>query len=713
LLIKARLVYFKLKTNVLGLMVYRLLICCVLSVTSTFAQSLILDTAFPVGGGANGAIHAVELTPNGKVLLGGSFLTYGGVSGKGLVRTLANGNRDGSFSVGTGVDTRIQELKALPNGKVYLGGAFGSYQGVTHGNFLRIDTSGAADPSFAIGTGFNNEITGLDAYTNGNVLVGGFFNRLQGNLISQPVKLLANGQRDTTFNVGGTGTNQLIEVIRIQPDDKVLIGGTVTLYNGQTVGRLFRIHPNGQLDTTFRIGSGFGGPVLAIDLTSDGRIVVGGGFTTFNGQSINRIVRLMPDGALDSSFTPGLGVNSTLRALKVQKNGNTFIGGDFTTVNGLPSDRVAILDQFGGLLFPSASCASSNGTIHSVIELPDSSLIIGGVFSQIGGIATGRVARLTANGGALGAGQPLISGPTSTLQCPGNLVSLSLTGNLGSATSWRWYAGSCGGTSLGSGTNIFVRPNVTTTYYARAEGSCIAPGPCDSIVLVVRDTLAPVPLLANLPRVSGLCGLSLAAPVAFDNCSGTIVGQSNVPLPLNTAGTYNIIWSFTDSTGNTSTQTQEVVVDSLDLNVVQLNNQLTAQAINVNYQWLNCNTGFTVIPNANSRQFTPTTSGTYAVRLSNQNCIDTSACYNVVFTSVNQMDDLGISVFPNPGNDHFTITSSQRMHVALRDASGRQLYMGEITEGTNALTIQMLPAGLYFWEFSSENIKVHKKQLIY
>lgn len=694
-------------------MTCRLVVLFLLITTSTLAQSLILDTAFPAGGGANGSIHAVEIGADGKVIIGGSFLTYGGVSGRGLVRILANGSRDGSFSVGTGVDTRIQEIKALPNGKTYIGGAFGAYQGLAHGNFLRIDTSGAADASFSIGVGFNNEITGLDAYSNGDVLLGGFFNRFQGNVISQPVKLLANGQQDTTFNQGGSGTNQLIEVIRIQPDDKVLIGGTVTLYNGQPVGRLFRIHPNGQLDTTFRIGSGFGGPVITLDLTSDGRIVVGGSFTMFNGQPFNRIVRLMPDGSLDSSFISGLGVNSTLRAIKIQKNGNTFIGGDFTAVNGLASDRVAILDQFGGLLFPSASCASSNGTIHSVIELPDSSLIIGGVFSQIGGISTGRVARLTANGGAMGAGQPLITGPTTALQCPGNLVSLSLAGNLGSATTWRWYSGSCGGTSLGSGSSIFVRPNVTTTYYARAEGSCVAAGPCDSFVVVVRDTMAPIPLLANLPRITGLCGLSLTAPAALDNCSGTILGQSNVPLPLNLAGTYIITWSFTDSTGNTSTQAQEVIVDSLYLTVLQVNNQLTAQANNVNYQWLNCSAGFAAIANANSRQFTPTSSGSYAVRLSNQNCIDTSSCYNVLVSSVNQMEALNINVYPNPGKDQFTITSLQRMHVTLLDASGRRLYIGEIAEGVNELSIQMLPAGIYFWEFTAENQKVRKKQLVY
>lgn len=61
-----------------------------------------------------------------------------------------------------------------------------------------------------------------------------------------------------------------------------------------------------------------------------------------------------------------------------------------------------------------------------------------------------------------------------TTVCPGIALNLSLTGgSLGEGASWRWYAGSCGGSPVGTGTSInILAPAATTTYYVRAEGLC-------------------------------------------------------------------------------------------------------------------------------------------------------------------------------------------------------------------------------------------------
>ena len=81
--------------------------------------------------------------------------------------------------------------------------------------------------------------------------------------------------------------------------------------------------------------------------------------------------------------------------------------------------------------------------------------------------------------------------------------------------------------------------------------------------VVVDDVTAPVPDLASLPDDTGECSVSVTAPTATDNCSGTITGTTSDPVTYSTQGTYSITWSFDDGNGNTSTQLQTVVVDDV------------------------------------------------------------------------------------------------------------------------------------------------------
>jgi hypothetical protein len=77
--------------------------------------------------------------------------------------------------------------------------------------------------------------------------------------------------------------------------------------------------------------------------------------------------------------------------------------------------------------------------------------------------------------------------------------------------------------------------------------------------VVIGDNTAPVPDLANLTLVNSICPVaSLTPPTATDNCSGTITGTTNTTFPI--ASNTTVTWTFTDATGNASTQTQSVVI---------------------------------------------------------------------------------------------------------------------------------------------------------
>lgn len=122
----------------------------------------------------------------------------------------------------------------------------------------------------------------------------------------------------------------------MQPDGKILVGGGFISYNGTQRLRIVRINANGSLDATFNPGTGAsGGFVSAIALQGDGKIVIGGGFTSYNGVARSKIARLNADGSLDTTFNPGGGAAGLVSAVELQPGGKILIGGSFQTYNGV------------------------------------------------------------------------------------------------------------------------------------------------------------------------------------------------------------------------------------------------------------------------------------------------------------------------------------------------------------------------------------------
>ena len=142
--------------------------------------------------------------------------------------------------------------------------------------------------------------------------------------------------------------NSSVEAIAVQADNKIVIGGQFATVNGVTSNYIARLNSTGTLDTDFttNIGTGANIFVLALGIQPNGKIVVGGPFTTFNGVTSNRIARLNSDGTLDTAFTSniGSGANLTINAISIQV-GKIVIGGQFTTFNGVTVNRIARLNS--------------------------------------------------------------------------------------------------------------------------------------------------------------------------------------------------------------------------------------------------------------------------------------------------------------------------------------------------------------------------------
>ncbi len=153
-------------------------------------------------------------------------------------------------------------------------------------------------------------------------------------ILSAPDLLGATGDLDLSFNPG-SGPNGTVYATIVQPDGKVIIGGSFASYNGVARNGIARLNTNGSLDATFNVGNGANAVIYALALQPDGKIVIGGDFTLFNGSICTRIGRLNSNGSVDSSFDPKAGfeaggANGSVLAIARQGDGKFIIGGNFT-----------------------------------------------------------------------------------------------------------------------------------------------------------------------------------------------------------------------------------------------------------------------------------------------------------------------------------------------------------------------------------------------
>jgi hypothetical protein len=116
---------------------------------------------------------------------------------------------------------------------------------------------------------------------------------------------------------------------------------------------------------------------------------------------------------------------------------------------------------------------------------------------------------------------PTLSSNQNSFCGIGNVTLSIAAGNLGNATHWQWYSGSCGGTAIGTGTSITVNPTVTTTYYARAEDGCTAAGNCGSITVTASGPGAPT----GVNAVTG--NFTITTQTQLDAFFSTVSGTNN------------------------------------------------------------------------------------------------------------------------------------------------------------------------------------------
>jgi uncharacterized delta-60 repeat protein len=249
------------------------------------------------------------------------------------------------------------------------------------------------DIGFGNGDGANNWVRSTVLQPDGKILIGGSFTAYNGTTRNSIARLNADGSLDASFNPG-TGANDWVHSIALQPDGKILIGGKFTAYNGTTRNRIARLNTDGSLDASFNPGTGADHWVNSIALQPDGKILIGGEFTAYNGTTSNYIARLNTDGSLDASFNPRTGADHWVNSIALQPDGKILIGGYFDTYNGTTRNRIARLNTDGSLDASFNPGTGANDGVRSIALQPDGKILIGGLFTAYNGTGRNRVARI-------------------------------------------------------------------------------------------------------------------------------------------------------------------------------------------------------------------------------------------------------------------------------------------------------------------------------
>jgi uncharacterized delta-60 repeat protein len=321
------------------------------------------------------------------IIVGGIFDTYLNDDCFGLVKLKLDGSVFSKFNGGidyTG-DGLIEEpkepyqvksLKLQRDGKLLVGGIIGSYKRTDILSCLiRINTDGNLDTTFYF-RGFdvaNNDVVNTIAIQNdGKILVGGHFIRytyVNSSYTSKSiVRLNSNGTVDTTFNSQRLGFDGDVNIIVIQQDGKILVGGQFTQYNDVTCNYLVRLNSNGSVDDEFtaNYGNFLDGQVTKIVIESDGCILVGGDFTDY-------LIRFNSDGTRNNKFAPFSNINNTVHSLFVQSDNRILVGFLNGTTTIRRFDKYCVMEDF---------TINSDGYIGTILE-KDGMVYLGGDFSRI------------------------------------------------------------------------------------------------------------------------------------------------------------------------------------------------------------------------------------------------------------------------------------------------------------------------------------------
>ena len=358
-----------------------------------------LDASFNAGAGPDGEFRAVALQPDGKIIVGGVFDTIDGTAYQGIARLNADGSLDTSFNPTPGIvfdepNSGVYSVAVQPDGKIVIGGVFGTVNGAAHVGVARLNTDGTVDAGFQGNIGPGEGIRAVAVQADGKVLIGGDFDTIDGAAQPDLARLNTDGSLDTGFNANGAAgsSGNFVAAIVVQPDGKIIAGGNFDVDDGAEPN-LLRLNTNGTVDASFNAnGDGPDNTVYALALQADGKVVLGGLFRMVNDQPLYSLARLNADGSLDTTFNPNLGTQDfQTYSVAVQSDGKVLVGGE-AAEDGIPG--LTRLNADGSTDASYSIGTGVGGLVYALLIQPDNNLLVVGNFSAINETPENNIVRL-------------------------------------------------------------------------------------------------------------------------------------------------------------------------------------------------------------------------------------------------------------------------------------------------------------------------------
>ncbi len=269
----------------------------------------------------------LETQKEEKLYIAGDYTSINGELINRIQRLNNDGTVDDKFDVGLGANYYVNTLDLSVDAneivKVVAGGGFTSYDGKPRKGIVRINYDGSVDDSFQPGLGVNGEVIDLNVLDKtGNVIIVGDFNEVDGKSRNSIAKLLGDGKLDLNFDVG-LGPDGPVNAVAVMADGRLIIGGDF-IYVGEIYSPSIAVLNNntGQVDVSIPFNQGVNGIIHDIKIDPSGGFYVGGNFTKAAGVPRNNIAKFRNTGELDTDFDPGNGFNFPVLCLSVDTSNN-------------------------------------------------------------------------------------------------------------------------------------------------------------------------------------------------------------------------------------------------------------------------------------------------------------------------------------------------------------------------------------------------------
>ncbi len=260
-----------------------------------------LDNSFIAN--VNSTVTAIALQPDGKIVIGGFFSSIDGQARNGIARLNPDGLLDSSFHnpiVFSPSGTLISTISVQVDGKIIIGGNFVSVGGQPRHFAARLNVDGTLDTSF--GLEVSGPVSQVTIQSDGKIVLCGFFSQVNGTAIRSIARIESSGSLDPTFQDVAIPSGNITS-FGIQTDGKIVVGGDFSFIAGHERNDIARLNSNGTLDQSFQDpNANFGGTFFSINsvlVQLDGKVLIGGNFNTIGRLPRKNVVRLIADGSLD------------------------------------------------------------------------------------------------------------------------------------------------------------------------------------------------------------------------------------------------------------------------------------------------------------------------------------------------------------------------------------------------------------------------------